>query len=867
MYHSGFPFWHMDAKSLYEKLHAAESGLSDAQVKKRLKSLSINQLNQKKQHTLLSLFFGQFKSPLILLLLAAAVLSLSLRDRTDALLIFLIVFASSLLGFFQEKGAVRAVEKLLSLVKIKTLVLRDGKNVVIDIEQIVPGDIVTLSAGNIVPGDCFILEACNCYVDEATLTGETFYVEKSVGILPLQTPLRDRSNSLFLGSHVISGTVKAIVVATGKTTEFGKVSEHLKLKAPETSFERGVRQFGYLLLEVTLILVLAIFAFNVYLQRPVLESFLFAMALSVGLTPQLLPAIISINLADGAKRMAKKNVIVKHLSSIENIGSMNVLCVDKTGTLTHGVVEFSGAMDSQGNPSDPVFLYAYLNAAFQTGYENPIDQAILAKKSQDISSFQRCDEIPYDFVRKRLTVLVQGPQESILITKGAFLSILSICSHVQMQDGGIRPIVEVKGKLDEMMASCCMLGNRVLGLAIKKTDKRKISSDDEIGFVFIGFLLFFDPPKEGIKETLLKMKEAKVEIKIITGDHALVAAHIAEQTAILPPRDAAESIQDWMKRHLLSGEEIRKMSDRALLHQVLVKTIFAEVEPNKKERIILALRKSGQVVGFLGDGINDATALHTADVGISVDTAADVSKEVADIVLLKKDLSVLLHGIEEGRRTFANTMKYIFMATSANFGNMFSMAGASLFLPFLPLLPKQILLTNLLTDCPEMTIATDSVDPEIIEHPVKWDLNFVRRFMIVFGLISSLFDFLTFGVLLYVMKASADIFRTGWFIESVISASLIVLVVRTKKSFLLSRPSTPLTAAVAGIVILTLCLPWLPAAALFGFVPLPVKFYVCIFVIIGLYIFSAELAKKIFYAYPAWQKVRKEKNAKNLSGV
>lgn len=859
--HSGFAFWHSHSAELLAKLQTTEDGLSAKEAARRLKKLGRNQLGSKKKHSLLSLFLSQFKSPLTLLLLVAAILSLSLRDRTDALIILFIVFVSGMLGFFQEKGAVRAVEKLIAMVRVTVRVLREGSPSAVSLEEIVPGDIILLGAGDIVPGDCLILESKDCHANEATLTGETFHVEKNAEVLPANTPLRARSNVLFMGTHIVSGTVRAVVVNTGRTTEFGKVSEHLKRHPPETAFEKGIRHFGYLLLEVTMLLVIAIFAFNVYLQRPVMESFLFAMALAVGLTPQLLPAIISINLAHGAKRMARDRVVVKRLSSIENIGSMDIFCVDKTGTLTYGVIDLSGAMGAEGQPSGEALRLAWLNSTFQSGYDNPIDKAVLGISDKiDVSMYRKLDEIPYDFHRRRLSVLVSSPQEKLLITKGAFSAILEVCQKVRMEDGEVRPIAKVHDSLEKLFGSFCAQGFRVLGVACRSVDRDTVSHDDEKDLTFVGFLLFFDPLKEGVKEALAKMKMAGVDVRVITGDHHLVAAHIAEQLDLLPQREPPENGKGWLKTHILTGEQIRRMSDTALMHQALSKTIFAEVEPNQKERIILALRRAGHVVGFLGDGINDATALHASDVGISVESAAGVSKEVADIVLLKKDLSALLRGIREGRRTFANTMKYIFMATSANFGNMFSMAGASLFLPFLPLLPKQILLTNLLTDCPEMQIATDRIDRETLDHPVKWDLHFIRKFMFVFGVISSIFDFLTFGVLLVVMKATPDLFRTGWFLESVISASVIVLVVRTTKPFLSSRPSAALATAVAGVVLVTLVLPLTPLASTFGFVPLPMRFYGCIGVIVTLYVLSAEVAKKIFYAWPQWKESRRLRN-------
>ncbi len=857
---NAFAYWHASTEELYQRMHSAPEGLTQKEAERRFSAKDNHFLSARRRDSSLMLFFGQFKSPLILLLIFAAILSLFLSDGTDAAIILTIVFASALLTFFQERGARSAVQKLLSLVKVKAQVLRDGKALEIDIEEVVCGDIVLLSAGNIIPADCVILEARDCFADEATLTGESFHLEKREGILPGNTPLAQRSNMLFLGSHVVSGTAKAIVVRTGKETEFGKVAERLRFRPPETAFERGIRHLGFLLMEVTLLLVIAIFAFNVYLHRPVIESFLFSMALAVGLTPQLLPAIVGINLSHGARRMAKEKVIVKRLSSIENLGAMEILCADKTGTLTDGAIALSAVYDVEGKPSLAARLYAHLNAQFQTGYTNPIDQAILASDGarSSLSEYSKRDEIPYDFIRKRLSVLVKGPREQLLITKGALSHVLEICASVEMPSGEKRPMAAMKEKLEALFADYCSQGFRVLGVAYKPCDKGSITSEDENDLIFSGFLLFFDPPKLGMREVLAKMQGAKVTIKVITGDHALVAAHIAQEIGLLPARET-ESMEDYLNAHVLTGAKIHHMSNRALIRKAQQLCIFAELEPHQKERIILALRKAGFVVGYLGDGINDATALHAADVSISVDVAADVVREVADIVLLKKDLSVLLRGIQEGRKTFANTMKYIFMATSANFGNMFSMAGVSLLIPFLPLLPKQILFNNLLTDGPEMAIATDRVDKQILEQPVKWDMKFIRRFMLVFGLVSSLFDFLTFGVLLYVFKATPEVFRTAWFIESVVSASTIVLVVRTRKPFWMSRPSKTLALGVAGVVLFAFVSPWTPIAQLFGFVPLAADLLCAIAAIVVLYVVTAEIAKRFFF-YGANGVVKKGEN-------
>ena len=831
------PFWHLSSDEILSKLHSSPNGLSEGEAAQRLAAAGPNVLYEKRKTSALVLFLTQFKSPLILLLIAAALLAFFLGDHTEAILIMIIVLFSGFLGFFQERGAIHAVEKLLSIVRIQTLVLREGQEKKVDLEKVVPGDIVILRGGDVVPGDCYILECKDCSIDEATLTGETFHVEKQPGQLPENTPLAKRTNILYMGSHVVSGRVKALVVNTGKTTEFGKISENLQKKPPQTAFEKGVYQFGYLLMEVTLVLVMTIFAFNVYLQRPVLESFMFALALAVGLTPQLLPAIISVNLSHGAKRMAHAKVIVKKLSSIENFGSMNILCSDKTGTLTTGVIQVDGYLDAEGKDSEEVFEYTYINASFQAGYQNPIDEAIINSRKMDLSAWKKIDEIPYDFVRKKLTVLARGKEGKQLISKGAFSNMLAICSSLK-KGGEILPLASFKDQLEKEFNEYSQKGFRVLAVAFRSFDKESVTREDEKEMTFVGFLLLSDPPKVKVLETIQKLKEAGVSLKVVTGDNRFVTAHTADLIGM----------KDYQ---LITGSEIEKLNAEQLEKVVVEKNIFAEVEPNQKERIILALRKVGNVVGYLGDGVNDATALHAADVSISVDSGADVTKEVADIVLLKKDLSVIWHGVQEGRKTFANTLKYIFMATSANFGNMFSMAGVSLLINFLPLLPTQILLTNVLTDVPEMTIANDRVDPELLVKPVQWNLGFIKRFMIVFGLISSIFDFITFGVLLHFLKATPELFRTGWFLESVASAAAIVLIIRTRKPFYKSRPSGYLTTAVLAAIAFTMLLPYTPLGPIFEFVAMPLSFYGAIAIIVLLYILMVEIAKKIFYRLEA----------------
>ncbi len=806
----------------------AVEGLSSKEAARLLKVYGENVLHVKKSKSVLRLLLAQFNSPLIYMLLFAAILSLLLYDNTDAFIIFGIILASSLLTFFQERGALESMEKLLEVVQIKAEVVRDGASVEIAAEKVVPGDIVLLKAGDVVPADCRLLEAANLFVDEATLTGESFYTEKFPGEVAQDAPLAKRTNTLFMGTHVVSGHAKACVEVTGTKSEFGKISTRLRFQPPETEFEHGVRRFGYFLGEVTLILLVIIFACNVYLGRSAVESMLFSLALAVGLTPQLLPAIISVNLAHGAKMMAKKKVIVKRLASIENFGSMNILCADKTGTLTTGDIKLDSAVGVDGEKSEKVHLFASINSALQTGYKNSIDDCLMRESHPETNRWQKLDELPYDFVRRRLSIVAKKDNQKILITKGAFREVLGCCTMCEVADGKQVPIQSVAKDLEKRFEEYANQGFRVLSIAYKLQPER-----EETGLTFLGYLLFWNPPKENIVETISELNRLGIQLKIITGDNLIASLHLAKAIGI-----ASDEV--------ITGSQIAKMSDRALLHHAMRASIFAEVEPNQKERIILALRKAGGVVGFIGDGINDVTALHAADVSISVDAAADAAKEVADIVLLKRDLLVLKDGVIAGRMTFANTLKYIFMSTSANFGNMFSMAGASLFLPFLPLLPKQVLLTNLLTDLPEMTIATDHVDKEMLEKPLRWNVQFIRKFMLIFGLISSIFDYVTFGVLLWILNASETQFRTGWFLESVVSATLIVLVVRTFRPFYSSMPSKYLLTCVLIVVFFTSILAFTPLAPYLGFSPLPASFYLFLGLIVIAYIAMVELAKKLF---------------------
>ena len=833
------PFWSIPVDEVVKKVNSSTNGLSQEAAQEILAQTGPNSIQSKERATPLGLFLNQFKSPIVLILIFATLISAFLKDWVDAVIILLIVLGSALLSFFQEYNASNAAEKLRSQVSLKADVLRDGKSVSIPAEEIVPGDVVLLSAGSLIPADGLVLEAKDFFINQAVLTGETFPVEKNPGVVTEKASLSERTNVVFMGTNVRSGSARVLISETGLQTAFGQIADRLTLRPPETEFESGIKRLGYLLTEVMFILVLGIFAVNVFLHKPVLDSLLFSIALAVGLTPQLLPAIININLSKGSQAMAERGVIVRRLESIENFGSMDVLCTDKTGTLTQGVVQVDGTLDVEGNPSEKVQLYAFLNAKMQTGLSNPLDEAILRMEIREDGDFAKVDEIPYDFIRKRLTVVVEQTGSSpTMITKGALDNVLTACSRVQTPAGETELDNNQQAQIQERFEKWSAQGYRALGLAYKtfKNQTQTYSVTDETEMTFAGFLLFFDPPKEGVKDTIVSLEKLGVKLKIITGDNHLVARHTGE----------AIGLGDFK---VLTASELDNLGDEALWQAVEQTTIFAEVDPNEKERIILALKKHGHVVGYMGDGINDAPSLHSADVGISVENAVDVAKDAADLVLLKQDLDVLREGIVQGRKTFANTLKYIFMATSANFGNMFSMAGASLFLTFLPMLPPQILLINFLTDLPEMTIASDNVDDVFVERPHRMDINFIRRFMLVFGPLSSLFDFATFGVLLWLMKAGQATFHTGWFIESILSAGIVVFAVRTRLPFLRSKPSRPMLGMTLLVIAITLALPYTPLASLLGFSPLPLTYLLVIFGIVALYFTAAELTKRWFFSH------------------
>lgn len=834
-------YWSKTPEQLFSNLSTSSIGLTTTDAEQRLKQYGGNDINAQQQTTAFRLLLSQFKSPLVLILIFAAIISGIVGEWVDASIVLVIILGSTVLGFAQEYSASNAVEKLRQQVLLKSDVLRDGQFTMLPSEQVVPGDIVALSAGSLVPADGVVLEADDFFVNQAVLTGETFPVEKKPTTVAENASLSERINCVFRGTSVSSGTAQVLVVQTGKSTLFGQVAERLRLSSPETEFERGIRRFGNLLTQVMLVMVVIVLAINIFLAKPVIDTLLFALALAVGLTPELLPAIISITLAQGAQKMAKRGVIVRRLTSIENFGSMDVLCTDKTGTLTEGVVRLDGALSTQGQPSEDVLRYAYLNAHYQTGLNNSLDEAIQFSAQEanlDISTEQKVDEIPYDFIRKRLSMVVANAQgQRTLITKGALVNILSVCTRLQTGDG-IHPLDSTAmADIENQYSDWSDKGFRVLGVATKPIESQleSYSSKCESDLIFAGFLLFFDPPKADVQQVIVDLAQRGVQLKIITGDNQKVARHVAN--AVNLPVEG-----------VLTGSDLNSLNDEALWHLAERTTLFAEVDPNQKERIILALQKTNHVVGYMGDGINDAPALHAADVGLSVDTAVDVAKDAAGFVLLKKDLGILRQGIDEGRKTFANTLKYILTTISANFGNMFSMAGASLFLKFLPLLAPQILLNNFLSDIPGITIASDNVDPEMVAKPQRWNTKFIRNYMVLFGIVSSIFDFLTFGTLLILFRASPEEFRTGWFIESLLTELVIALVVRTRHVFFRSRPGTLLLVSTLIFIGITLVLPYLPFVSVFGFVPLPAPLILALLGLTAFYVLATEVTKKFFYS-------------------
>jgi Mg2+-importing ATPase len=832
----------------------SSQGLSNEEAERRLKIYGTNELARKKKRAAIVSYLLHFKSPLILILLAAAAFAASDGDIADFSIIFVIVIISVSIDHYQESKAENAAEALKETVSTTATVLRDNTKNELKLSLIVPGDIISLSAGDIAPADARIIDAKDLFINQSALTGESFPAEKTANELQSidvsSGAITEWNNYVFMGTSVVSGTATAAVVKTGGLTEYGKIAKRLVAKPPETEFERGVKGFSYLIMQVTFILIIFVFMALALEHRDLVQSLLFAAALAVGLTPELLPMIITMNLSKGAINMSKKGVVVKHLPSIENFGSMNVLCTDKTGTLTENRISLVSHVDAEGDDDDKVLLYSYLNSHFQTGLKSPLDEAVLAHKEVDIEGFEKIDEVPFDFIRRRVSVVVEQKRQRVFIAKGAPEDVLKVSGYYEV-GGVISDITEEKRKsIEQRFFDMSSDGLRVLGVAYKrlKVEKAVYTVNDEIDMVFLGFIAFLDPPKETAKESLRLLAKEGIELKILTGDNELVTRKVCEQLG-------------FEIKGVALGSEIVQMNDDALARVVEEANVFARVTPVQKDRIMNLLKDNGHVVGFMGDGINDAASLRTSDVGISVNNAVDVAKESADIILLESDLTVLAEGVIEGRKTFANTMKYVMMGISSNFGNMFSVAGAALFLSFLPMLSIQILLNNLLYTLSQTTIATDNVDEEYIERPKQWDISFIRNFMAVEGPISSIFDYLTFFLMLFVFfhvvpilpltlanVHDQNVFQTAWFVESLSTQTLVVFVIRTIRSpFWKSRPGKYLTFSSLAVVASAIIIPYTPLGPVFSFSPPPPLFYVALLLFICTYLFLAETAKKWFY--------------------
>ncbi len=829
-------FWSQTPTSLIASLGSTATGLTAQQAEAKLKEVGPNALPASKQTSAARLLARQFLSPIVLILVAATILAWVLGDAVDSLIILIIILISGMLGFVQERGAGRAIAALLSSVEVRVEVFRDGSVQTLPITSIVPGDVAQLAAGDLVPGDSIVLASNDLQVDESALTGETFPSEKAPGTSAADSALTARANMVFLGTHVASGSGTVVVVGTGRSTEIGSVSAHLAKAPPRTGFEKGLTAFGLLLTRIMLVLVVAIFIVNLLLHRPPLDSVLFSLALAVGLTPQLLPTIVSISLAQGARAIAKKRVIVRRLDSIEDFGSMTVLCSDKTGTMTQGRVTLDRAMSVDGSPSAEVERLAYLDAALQVGVKNPIDDAIIAGVTCDVTKVVKLDEVPYDFNRRRLSVLVKdGNAVPLLISKGALDAILQVCTNAVMADGSVVDLARANDGIQKLFRELSNAGFRVLGVARRTLAEAKtVEVNDEAQMTLVGFVTFADPVKPDVAATLTELAANGISVRMLTGDNHLVAAHIAVEVGLSTTT-------------VMTGKNIDALAEKDLAAAVANVAVFAELNPVQKERIVTALRTSKQVVGYLGDGINDSPALHAADVGISVDSAVDVAKEAAAIVLLGKDLGVLLEGMKQGRRTFSNTMKYIFMTSSASFGNVLSMAIAAAVLPFLPLLASQILLINLLTDLPATFIATDSVDAAQLRRPQHWNVRLIRNYMIVFGALSSVFDLATFAVLEWGFHAQAAEFRSTWFLGSVVTAVTVLFVLRTRRPFFRSKPSRWIVAASIVVVLVAAYIPYSPVARPLGLIAIPTPLLFVVLAITVVYLAANELTKRVFW--------------------
>lgn len=825
--------------AVFARLHSSEQGLTSAEASRRLAATGPNEPAEIRRLATLQQLLLFVSNPLVIILLIASVVTAVLGEYLNAALIATMVLLSVALNFVQTFRSQRAAERLRDQVAPTASVLRNGQWQELPRRELVPGDMIHLAAGDLVPADARLVAVVDLHVQQAALTGESMPSEKAAVDIP-EAPhaLAEARNAVFLGTSVVSGTATAIVTATGRATAFGEIAAHLAAKPPETEFERGVRRFGLLIMRTVFFLVLFVFlamiAVHVIKKTPYdpFESLLFAVSLAVGLTPEFLPMITTVTLGQGALHMAREKVIVKHLEAIQNFGSMDILCSDKTGTLTSGDMVLDQHTDALGAPSDRALLLAYVNSSLETGIKSPLDAAILRHGQQDIQAYRKLSEIPFDFERRRLSVVVESGADRLLITKGAPESVVAVCSGYEADGRAVAWDDQTHARVEATYRNLSEQGYRVLALGVRSVPVQAgYRVTDEQNLTLVGFVAFIDPPLLDAKDSLDALARDGVQVKILSGDNELVARHVCTQVGLEASR-------------IILGDELDRMSDTALAHVAEQTHVFARVSPSQKNRIILALKSRDHVVGFLGDGINDAPSLHTADVGISVATAVDVAKDAADIILLDRGLGILHSGIIEGRKAFGNVMKYLLMGTSSNFGNMFSMAGAALFLPFLPMLPTQILLNNFMYDLSQVTIPTDNVDPSFIHKPQRWSIATIRDFMVFIGPISSIYDFLTFFVMLVVFRASAPLFHTGWFVESLATQTLVIFIIRTGGNPFRSRPSRPLAITTLAIVLVGAILPFTPMADALGFTALPPLYFLILVAMTTTYLLLVELGKR-----------------------
>ena len=815
-------------------------GLTSAEAAQRLSQYGPNDPTPVRRGAAVLELLILFLNPLVVILLFAGLVSFLLGNEVDAAIILVMVLMGVSINFVQTYRSQRAIAMLRERVVTTATALRDGNWKEIKRHEVVPGDLVRVSAGDLIPADARLIEAHDLYVQQAALTGESLPAEKNVNHISKDSDEGPGSPAqVFLGTSVVSGTGIAIVEKTGPGTAFGAIAQRLVARPEETQFERSMKHFGRLILRAVFFLVLFILVVRVALHKDAFESFVFAVALAVGLTPEFLPMITSVTLARGAVRMARDQVVVKHLAAIQNFGTIDILCSDKTGTLTTGLMSLAASVDSFGKPSDRPLDLAFLNSKFETGIRSPLDVAILETERKNAPDYVKCDEVPFDFDRRRLSIVVEKPGGEggcLLIAKGAPEGILDLSVSYEAEGRAVPLDSEAKHRCRKTFDDLSKEGFRVLAVAYRQVkEHRGFTLADEHSLVLAGYLAFADPPSPDAAQSLLAMKRDGVEVKILTGDNEFVARHVCEQVGLKNPS-------------IVLGEDVEQATEPALQHIAETSTVFARVSPMQKHRIILALKHRNHVVGYMGDGINDAPSLHAADVGISVASAVDVAREAADIILLKPGLRILHKGIIEGRRASANVLKYLLMGTSSNFGNMFSMAGASVFLPFLPMLPTQILLNNFLYDAAQITIPTDNVDKQYIRRPRKWDMKLIRNFMIFIGPISSIYDFLTFFVLLRVFHAAEPEFHTGWFVESLATQTLVLFVIRTMGNPLKSRPSSRLAFTTILMVAIGVLLPYSPLASLLGFTKLPLPFFTFLAISTATYLLLVEFAKRLLFA-------------------